>query len=326
VNSPWNIAADLKVDMSLSREGIRGMLEEYEKDHHTGMDVSAMAGLIRDYTSGYPYLVSRICQTIDEMVPDIIGSREGAWTKAGFNEAIKVILKEKNTLFDSLFGKLINYPDIKECLRRILMEGEQVSFNLDNNAILQMRDYGFIKEEAGKIAVANRIFETRLYNYFLTEEELGDNQIYREGSLAKNMFVKDGVLDVRLILERFVVTYDQIFGPLKDRFPEKDGRELFLLYLRPIINGTGNYYIETQTRDQTRTDVIVDYLGKQYVIEMKVWRGSRYNEEGEAQLKGYLDYYHLDEGYMLSFNFNQKKEVGVKCVQVGDKVVYESTL
>ncbi len=326
VNSPWNIAADFKVDMSLSREGIQGMLEEYEKDHHTGMDVSAMAGLIRDYTSGYPYLVSRICQTIDEMVPDIIGSREGAWTKAGFNEAIKVILKEKNTLFDSLFGKLINYPDIKECLRRILMEGEQVSFNLDNNAILQMRDYGFIKEEAGKIAVANRIFETRLYNYFLTEEELGDNQIYREGSLAKNMFVKDGVLDVRLILERFVVTYDQIFGPLKDRFPEKDGRELFLLYLRPIINGTGNYYIETQTRDQTRTDVIVDYLGKQYVIEMKVWRGSRYNEEGEAQLKGYLDYYHLDEGYMLSFNFNQKKEVGVKCVQVGDKVVYEATL
>ena len=32
----------------------------------------------------------------------------------------------------------------------------------------------------------------------------------------------------------------------------------------PIINGTGNYYIEAQTRDQKRTDVIVDYLGKQY--------------------------------------------------------------
>lgn len=36
-----------------------------------------------------------------------------------------------------------------------------------------------------------------------------------------------------------------------------------------IINGTGNYYIEAQTRDQTQTDIIVDYLGKQYVIELK---------------------------------------------------------
>lgn len=34
-----------------------------------------------------------------------------------------------------------------------------------------------------------------------------------------------------------------------------------------IINGTGNYYIEAQTRDQTLTDIIVDYLGKQHVYQ-----------------------------------------------------------
>lgn len=28
------------------------------------------------------------------------------------------------------------------------------------------------------------------------------------------------------------------------------------MFLRPIINGTGNYYIEAQTRDARRTDVI----------------------------------------------------------------------
>ena len=39
-----------------------------------------------------------------------------------------------------------------------------------------------------------------------------------------------------------------------------------MLYLKPIINGVGNYYIEAQTRDQTRTDVIVDYCGEQYII------------------------------------------------------------
>ena len=38
VNSPWNITADFDIDMSLSESGIRGMLEEYEADHRTGMD------------------------------------------------------------------------------------------------------------------------------------------------------------------------------------------------------------------------------------------------------------------------------------------------
>ena len=51
---------------------------------------------------------------------------------------------------------------------------------------------------------------------------------------------------------------------------EKDGREQFLLYLKLIINGTGNYYIEAQTRDQSRTDMIVDYLVQQYIIELKI--------------------------------------------------------
>ena len=27
------------------------------------------------------------------------------------------------------------------------------------------------------------------------------------------------------------------------------------------------------TRDLTRTDVIIDYLGQQYVVELKIWRG-----------------------------------------------------
>ena len=52
INSPWNIAADFKIDMSLPQEGILEMLKEYEADYHTGMKVQEMAQLIYDYTSG----------------------------------------------------------------------------------------------------------------------------------------------------------------------------------------------------------------------------------------------------------------------------------
>ena len=63
-NSPWNIAAKFSVEMSFSINDIEGMLAEYENDWHTGMDISQIAGLIYEYTSGYPYLVSYICKML----------------------------------------------------------------------------------------------------------------------------------------------------------------------------------------------------------------------------------------------------------------------
>lgn len=85
-------------------------------------------------------------------------------------------------------------------------------------------------------------------------------------------------------------------------------------------------YIEAQTRDERRTDIIVDFLGEQFIIELKIWHGSEYNERGEKQLTDYLDYYHKDKGYMISFNFNKNKETGVKEIQIGNKVVVEAYL
>ena len=325
VNSPWNIAADFTIDMSLSETGIRGMLEEYEADHHTGMDTAAIAKTIREYTNGYPFLVSRICQLLDEQVSKTMSLPE-AWTNRGIDEAVKMLLAENNTLFQSLTKNLDNSPNLKAAIRSILMEGTKLAWNAQQDEIVQLQMYGLIRNDHNTVRVANRIFETMLYNLFLSEEELKNNVFTRAGDLAKNQFVSDGRLNMRLILEKFIETYTQVLGPLEDRFKEKDGREQFLLYLKPIINGTGNYYIEAQTRDQTRTDVIVDYLGQQYIIELKIWRGERYNAAGEKQISEYLNYFSLTTGYMLSFNFNKKKEQGVKRVQIGDKVLFEGTL
>lgn len=59
---------------------------------------------------------------------------------------------------------------------------------------------------------------------------------------------------------------------------------------------------------------------------MKIWHGNAYNERGEKQLEEYLDAYHLNKGYMLSFNFNKKKDVGVKEISLGNKVLVEAVV
>lgn len=69
-------------------------------------------------------------------------------------------------------------------------------------------------------------------------------------------------------------------------------------------NIAAKYYMEAQTRDARRTDLIVDYCGEQFIVELKIWHGNEYNGRGEQQLTEYPDYFQQKKGYLLSFNFN----------------------
>ena len=326
-NSPWNIAADFDVDMSFSAKQIAAMLREYETDHHTGMEVEAVAEYLYQYTSGYPYLVSALCKIIDEklLLQDAFADEHSIWTMEGIEAAVRIILRMKATLFDSMIKHITEYPELKELLYAMLFKGEQIVYSQDNHTIELARMFGYIQDDGNRVKVANRIFETRLYNLFLSEEELS-NAICRKAKENKSQFVYNGRLNMERILEKFVEHFNDIYGENNNKFIEDCGRKFFLLYLRPIINGTGNYYIEAQTRDERRTDVIVDYAGEQFIIEMKIWRGNEYHERGERQLTEYLDYFHQNRGYLLSFNFNKKKEAGIKTITIGNKTIVEAVI
>ena len=314
-NSPWNIAAPFNTDMSLHADGIAVMLNEYAGEHNISFDCQDVAQLIYDYTSGYPFLVSRLCQIIDE--------RRFTWDKEGVLAATRELLIERNTLFDDMIKKLDQFPQLRDVLKHILFTGEQVSYSTDEKYLQIAEMFSFIKNVKGTVAIACRLMETRLCNLFISEESLSD--IYRQGQLYKSQFIHDGQLDMRRLIERFAVHFNDTFRPgHDDRFVEREGRKLFLTYLRPVINGIGNYYTEAETRNLTRTDVIVDFLGQQYIVELKIWRGNSYNERGEQQLADYLDYYHLKTGYMVSFCFNKNKEPGLREVVVGDRLIYEA--
>lgn len=326
-NSPWNIAAEFDIPMSFQPLEIREMLLEYEHDFHTGMDLDEMTDLLYSYTSGYPYLVSRICKLLDEKLSNSADfpDKSSAWTKAGFLEAIRIMSFTKNPLFDSLVNKITDYPELKEMIWAILFRGDQISYNPENSVIDIASMFGFVKNENGSMAIANRIFETCFYNYFLSLKEAG-SQFSTAGNIDKNQFISNGFLDMDLVLKKFMEHWIDLYSSADEKFIEDNGRKFFLLYLKPIINGTGNYYIESRTRDNGRTDLIVDYRGKQYIIEIKIWRGEEYNKRGEAQLADYLKAYHARKGYMLSFNFNKKKVPGIKEIMCGGRIILEAVV
>lgn len=158
-NSPWNIAVDFEVDMSFAPVEIAGMLRAYEGDHHTGMDIEGVSRLIYDYTSGYPYLVSRLCQLADERLAgtEAFPEKRNVWTQEGIVAAELMLRRQSNTLFDDLIKKLTDYPKLK----KMVQEDLGVTF-------------GFFKEKNATVAIGNRIFETKLYDLFLSEMLLED--------------------------------------------------------------------------------------------------------------------------------------------------------
>jgi hypothetical protein len=281
-NSPWNIAANFNVDMSFNPAEISTMLKEYEAEHHTGMDITAISEEIYSYTSGYPFLVSRICQCIDEELGK-------DWTIHGVRESVRRLLLESNTLFDDIFKNLDNNKELYDFMYSLLIVGEMGNYVIDDPIVNLALMFGFLKMENGKAIAANKIFSVRIANYFISKDFRTKD---RESKVIQSDIVKDGSFNMELCLRKFADHYSEIYSENDSKFLERNGRLLFLSYLKPLINGHGFYHIESQFTDLRRMDIVVDFEREQFIIELKVWRGEKRNQEAYEQLLGYMEKSH----------------------------------
>ena len=297
MNSPWNIAVDFDIDMSFSAKDIETMLVEYENDHHTGMNISEIAQEIRSYTNGYPYLVSRICWLIETRL-------DRNWTLEGVHETIKLILVEESTLFDDLFKKIEENKKLSDLLYDLAVGRIQYPYNVDDPTMKFGIMFGFLSKETDGLKIHNRIFEIRIADYFVAK----NLRNWREQEIAQSPMyeiIHNGVFDMEKCLTKFKKHYAEIYTGKDIKFLERDGKLIFLTYLKPLINGKGFYHFEPQTRDHGRIDLVVDYLKQQFILEMKIWYGDSRHEEAYDQLTGYLTSKNKDRGYLLTFDFRK---------------------
>ncbi|MDR1642745.1 MAG: AAA family ATPase [Clostridiales bacterium] len=107
--SPWNIAVSFGKSMDLPNSGIFEMLEEYKADHGLKFDAARMSDLLFEYTSGYPFLVSKLCYIIHSKLLETerFADLDAAWTREGFLAALQILMSDRTVpLFQSLAGQL----------------------------------------------------------------------------------------------------------------------------------------------------------------------------------------------------------------------------
>jgi hypothetical protein len=299
-NSPWNIAADFKVDMSFNPGEIASMLNEYEQDHRTGMDIPALSALIHEYTDGYPYLVSDICKLIDE-------DFDGDWTAEGVQRAVRyIIYQQKSTLFDDIFKNLETDPRLYRYIYELLITGTEENKSADDPTVEWALMFGFVKQRGEKIGVGNRIFEIRISNYFISKESSELDPGKKITQVLKYDVAAAGKFDMELALRKFAEHFRRIYNRDDAGFLERQGRLLFLTYLTPLINGEGFYHFESQLTDRRRMDLVVNFGREEFIIELKIWHGESRHEAAYRQLAGYLRSRGASRGYLLTFDFRQE--------------------
>ncbi len=318
-NSPWNIAVDFNVDMSFSPNEISTMLNEYCIENSLSMNIDKLSEELYFFTGGYPFLVSRICQIIDEKIYE---ADKKPWNIEDIQNAVKMILEEKNTLFDSLIKNLENNKDLYDYIEDIIVRGNDKGFNNYNPVIELGNTYGYFKNNNGKVAISNKIFGEIIYSYMISKLE--NNYSKMDAYNFKGAFIKEnGELDIEKILKKFQQFMKEQYSSKDKEFVEYHGRLLFLAFIKPIINGTGFDFKEVQVSEEKRLDVVITYNSFKYIIEMKIWRGLKYHEDGVKQLCDYLDIHDLNKGYLLIFNFNKNKEFKEERVSVEGKDIFE---
>ncbi|MCB0599105.1 MAG: AAA-like domain-containing protein [Lewinellaceae bacterium] len=319
LNSPWNIAIDFTVDMSFSPQEIEPMLADYAKDKGIEMATAAIAEKIYYYTSGYPYLVSKICKVADEELLPRKGQQ--SWDIGLIDEAFKYLVDEAytTTLFDDMAKNLENNPGLYNLVFEVSFNGKRLPFNILNPDINLGSLYGILVNDQGMCRIHNRIFEQKIYSYMLSKQSR--KQYLLSGMLASR-FYSDDVLYLKNVLLGFQQFMKENYSKKDTIFLEREGRLLFLSFLKPIINGKGFDFKEPNVAEERRMNVVVTFAAQRYVVELKRWEGEAYHQKGLQQLSDYLDTYSLKEGFLLIFDFRKEKEYKEELIQYKDKQIF----
>ncbi len=311
--SPFNIQDEFNLP-NFTLEQVRELLAQYTAEAGQAFAPEVVEALYKQ-TAGQPFLVNRLAQILTEAL-DI--PKTESITMAHFAKAHTQLLREQNTNIDHLRTNVRRELRFEKILLRIASYERGFPFNPDDALMNELVTYGVIAENADGICeIVNPIYQHRILQIFKPTFNGLENEYFSEETDDDfiDYLTPAGVIEMEALLDNFQ-TFIARAGfrilQVPDTPQEYVGQHLLYAYLDHFARIVGAaMFLEVQT-GRGRIDLLILHNQRKYIVETKIWEGTRYYQAGKKQLAAYLKLERATEGYYVVFDHRQNPEPRVE--------------
>ena len=316
--SPFNVKAESLTISNFSRHQIAGLFQQYT-DEGGQVFEDEIINLIYLLTGGQPWLVNALAREITDKILERDTSKPIIVEIV--NQAKENLILRRDTHLDSLIDKLQN-PRVRPIIDAIL-SGTDILYNEFNDDLKYVEDLGIVVKDLKKdgVKISNQIYSEIIPR--VLNSNLQDLMIPK---VSPQWFIKsDGHLDMNALLLEFQDFYREHSESWLDTFSyHESGKQLLLMaFLQRIVNGGGSIAREMAV-GRGRTDLVIEFNGDSFVLELKIKRSNTNMERTYKQLFHYLDQLNQTHGYLILFELKNSDVLSWEERMKWTEVEYES--
>jgi hypothetical protein len=289
--SPFNVTAEAATLAAFTPEQVAVLLGQHTEATGQRIEPEAVA-LIWELSQGHPWLVNAMA---DQIVDRDVRGRSVPVTALHVEAAKETIILERRSHIDSLVAKL-REPRVLRILDPMLA-GERVPDDVLDDDFSYVLGLGLIRKQSNRYEIANPIYREVIPRALTYVQQM---QIPNEPPA----YVRpDGSLDMPKLMADWQVFW-RIDGHLAAEgfaYRESGPHLMLMAFLQRVVNGGGRV-VREYGLGRRALDLLVEWQGARYAIEVKIRRDTETEEEALGQLGDYLDRLGLAEGWLVLFD------------------------
>lgn len=293
--SPFNIADEIEIPYFTDTE-IQDLIRQHTEESGQGFDDEVIRQICFN-TAGQPGLVCALCRDlVERFVPD---TRQPVTLDVFWRLLDYYLRKKIDKNISNIVNKAMQQRDI---MLKVLFNGE-VPFNIDDQRLSFLHAHGVVDDVDGIVDVPVPLYKKRLISAFgpLINGEIEHYTTVRTDFSA---FLDGNELNVPALLESYRQYVRRRGFRAFDTENLKEGAWHYSLdgYISFFVERLGHRsFVEVPT-GRGRTDILIVWGRRTYVIETKVFTDNYAYQKGKHQLAEYLKSENIEEGYYVVFS------------------------
>ena len=290
-SSPFNVTVENVGLAPFTEAEVAELIGQHTAETGQRFEPDALVRLW-ELSQGHPWLVNALA---DQTTRRDVRDRTRAVTADDIERAKDTIILERRTHIDSLAARL-REPRVRRVIDPMIAGATLAPDVLDED-LAYVRSLGIVRIRDGRCEIANAIYREVIPRVITYLPQLAIEQE------SKRYLRPDGSLDVPKLMAAWQEFWREDGHIAAQGFGyQESGPHLMLMaFLQRVINGGGRITRE-YALGKDALDLLIEWRGARYAIEVKLRRHTTTETKGIAQLAGYLDALGLAEGWLMIFD------------------------